>query len=433
MESRTDILIVGAGLTGLSAAWHLPARCRVRLVEMQPRPGGLAVTDEARGFRFDRTGHLLHLRHPAIARRLLGLMGGRMKILRRQSRIWSHGVYTRYPFQSNTFGLPPETAMECLLGYLDARENPPRIRIRSFLDFINVHFGEGFARHFMIPYNSKIWGVHPSQMTAAWCDRFVPVPQLGDVIAGAVGLHDRELGYNASFYYPPKGIGALPEAIASALPAAVMIEPGVEVLAVDWRRRTAALSGGETVHYEALISTMPLRELGRRLVAPPAAVRRATGLLRCEPLRYLDVALRRPVGTPFHWSYVPDPAIPFYRVGSYSNFSAQLAPPGRGSLYVELASRRPIAMRRVMPAVAGHLVDMKIIRKASDILFAVPRMLPYAYVVYDHSYTKAVGVLRAFLEKQGIFPAGRFGAWNYSAMEDALVMGMDAARRAAAR
>jgi protoporphyrinogen oxidase len=431
MDCSTDILVVGAGLSGLSAACHLDGGLRLRFIEKELRPGGLAVTDEVRGFRFDRTGHLLHLRHPHIKRWILGLMGRRLRVIHRQSRIWSHGVYTRYPFQSNTFGLPPRVARECLLGYLEARENPPRRPARTFLDFINAHFGKGFARHFMIPYNRKIWGVHPRDMTAAWCDRFVPVPLLEDVIDGAVGLHERELGYNVAFHYPASGIGLLAERLAQAARKRAAIEYGTGLASVDFRRRRAVLSSGETVRYERMISTLPLKVLGRLLEGAPGREARAFSLLRCNPLRYLDVALRRPSGTPYHWCYVPHPAVPFYRVGSYSNFSADLVPRGRGSLYVEMASRRPIDLKRTLPVVAAALEEMRIIRRPSDILFAIPKIIDYAYVVYDRHYMKAVPLLHGFLERHGIFSTGRYGNWNYSAMEDALVMGMDAARRAA--
>lgn len=429
MESRTDILIIGAGLTGLSAACQVRKKCRLRVIERQAGPGGLAVTDEEQGFRFDKTGHLLHLRHPAVRRWILRLMGERLTVVRRLSRIWSHGVYTRYPFQSNTFGLPPQVAKECLMGYLKVRETPPRIRIKSFLDFIHVHFGKGFAKHFMVPYNKKIWGVHPRAMTAAWCERFVPVPALEDVIDGAVGLHDRELGYNVDFHYPSHGIALLANRLAGAVQKDVEIDYGRSVLSVDYRKRRARLEGGETIQYDSLISTMPLKALGGRLDSPPRKVKTAVGLLRCNPLRYLNVALKKPAGTPYHWCYVPQEKIPFYRVGAYSNFSKHLVPPGRGSLYVELASRGPVNMRSVMPEVIKYLVEMKIIARASDILFAKPRLLDYAYVVYDHNYPKVVPLLHRFLEKEGIFSTGRYGSWNYSAMEDALVMGKETAER----
>ena len=68
MTSKTDILIIGAGLSGLSAAWHLPKKYKVRIVESSDKCGGLATTEEIDGFRFDQTGHLLHLHNVYIKR-----------------------------------------------------------------------------------------------------------------------------------------------------------------------------------------------------------------------------------------------------------------------------------------------------------------------------------------------------------------------------
>ena len=56
----------------------------------------------------------------------------------------------------------------------------------------------------MIPYNQKLWGVHPREITAAWCSRFVPIPKLEDVIAGAVGAVPPEMGYNIASSIPKR-------------------------------------------------------------------------------------------------------------------------------------------------------------------------------------------------------------------------------------
>ena len=91
------------------------------------------------------------------------------------------------------------------MGCLWLAQNKPEPN--NFEEFCLAHFGEGISRHFMIPYNTRLWGVHPSEITADWCSRFVPLPRLEDVIAGAVGMNDRELGYNVRFVYPRLGIG----------------------------------------------------------------------------------------------------------------------------------------------------------------------------------------------------------------------------------
>ncbi|HEU4406577.1 MAG TPA: FAD-dependent oxidoreductase [Polyangiaceae bacterium] len=427
--ARADVVVLGAGLTGLSAALELDrAGAPFRLLERAGRVGGHAVTDAEEGFRFDRTGHLLHLRDPALREEVVGWLGGECDAIERRSRVYSHGAYTRYPFQANTFGLPPAVAYECVLGFLRAREAPPGPEPETFEGHCLRAFGEGFARHFFLPYNEKMWGVPPRELTADWCGRFVPRPSLEDVVAGAVGLNDRELGYNASFLYPRRGIGALAEAMARRVGRRV--ELGRAPRAVDWRRRRLALEG-EEVGYRRLVSTAPLDALGRLLVDPPAEVRDAFARLACTSLYYLDVALDAPAGHDWHWAYVPEGRLPFYRVGVYSHFSPAMAPPGKASLYVELAGREPPGEAAVAGAIAG-LVEMGLVRRAGDVRFARVRRLEHAYVLFDRRRRGALDVILPFLSEHGIEPAGRYGSWTYASMEDALASGRAAARAALA-
>ena len=321
-------------------------------------------------------------------------------------------------------------AYECLRGYLEARERAPEAAPpQNFEEYCLLHFGEGFSKHFMIPYNQKLWGVHPREITAAWCSRFVPLPKLDDVLAGAVGLNDRELGYNQRFLYPRRGIGELTEALTAALQCPLHLQHAPQT--IDWRARKLLFADGE-VPYRALISTMPLDVLVASLRDAPAEVVAAGKRLMCTSLWYLDVALDVPCGQDLHWAYVPEPRYPFYRVGCYSNFSAALAPEGKASLYVELASREAPDLARLMPEVSAGLIDMKIIAKPEDIAFVEARRIDHAYVIFNHDYYAALEVLRPFLQDNGILSCGRYGTWTYSSMEDALVEGREAATQARA-
>jgi protoporphyrinogen oxidase len=162
----------------------------------------------------------------------------------------------------------------------------------------------------------------------------------------------------------------------------------------------------------------------------PEPVRQAAAKLRCSHLHYLDVALRRPSGKDFHWAYVPEEKYPFYRVGCYSHFSAALAPPGKSSLYVELAERAPPDLEQLLPQVVHGLIEMGVIDAADEIEFARARRIDYAYVIFDHQYFAALDVIRPFLDASRIISSGRYGDWNYSAMEDAILFGKAAAERA---
>jgi protoporphyrinogen oxidase len=160
--SSAPVQILGAGLTGMSAGHQLGEGYEIH--EKSDRPGGLVITSEERGYRFDRTGHLLHLRDAEMRRWVEQLLGESAIAVQRKSRIFSHGVYTRYPYQANTYGLPPRVAFECLYGFLQAlREQPQLPEPENFEQFCLRYFGEGFSRHFMIPIGS--WATTPSSST----------------------------------------------------------------------------------------------------------------------------------------------------------------------------------------------------------------------------------------------------------------------------
>lgn len=413
----------------MSAAFHLrQERIDCRLFERAPFPGGHAITVEEQGYRFDRTGHLLHLRDPKMRELALGWIRGGTLEIERRSRVFSHGVYTRYPFQANTYGLPPEVARRCLTDFVRAHFAPDKPSPRSFEEFCRVHFGDGISDEFMIPYNTKLWGVPPDKISAAWCSRFVPLPRLEDVIAGAVGCNDRELGYNARFTYPRLGIGQLSAGLAEA---AGPIELGRAPAAIDARARVLRFAD-EAVRYEALVSTIPLPSLVALLTDAPAEVREAASRLRCTSLHYLDVALNGPCRLPFHWIYVPEPRFPFYRVGCYSHFSSAMAPPNKASLYVELSDRQRPDVASLLPRLAQDLKTMGLVDSDHAIRFARLRTIEHAYVIFDDDHFPALEVIHPFLRSVGILSAGRYGGWNYSSMEDALLFGRDAAREARA-
>jgi protoporphyrinogen oxidase len=426
--SQIPVAILGAGLTGLAAALELQRlKIPYRIFERGARAGGHAVTVEDTGYRFDRTGHLLHLRSPELEREVLDMLGGDCVRIERRSRVFSHGVYTRYPFQANTFGLPPEVAYECLLGFVKAHFDPQGPEPKSFADFCLRHFGDGFSRHFMLPYNEKLWGVPPNEITAEWCQRFVPLPKLEDVVAGALGLPDPGLGYNARFLYPRSGIGALPTALARNIQP---IELGRSPRTIRARAQELVFDN-EVVHYETLINTAPLPILLACIDELPAEVREASSRLRSTSLYYLDLALSTRAQTDFHWVYVPEARYPFYRVGCYTEFSEALAPAGCSSLYVELADRNAPNLDTLLPRVTAGLEELGVIASASDVRFARLRKLDFAYVIYDFAYEGALASILPFLESVHVSSAGRYGGWNYSSMEDALLFGRSAARAVA--
>ena len=432
VDPSLPVVVLGAGLTGLSAAYHL--RRPALLVERGPQVGGHARSFRQDGFTFDVTGHWLHLREPQTRALVEGLFApGELVSVERRTRVYTHGALLPYPFQANLHGLPLEVVQECLVGFVEARERAARgeLPAASFEAFAEARFGRGIARHFFVPYNTKLWGMHPNRLTAEWVSRYIPIPDVAQVVGGAIGLAQEGLGYNANFLYPAAGgIDALARRLAAALPAAVQTVLGSDVEAVDPARRRVKLAAeADWRGYAALISTLPLPELIRRIADVPPAVREAAAALRWVRWRYLDVATRRPVPADYHWAYVPELRYPFFRVGVYSNAVASMAPPGCSSLYVELSDRAgPIDLAGVLRG----LVEVGALAAVDDVLFTAEREIEYAYVVFDDDHAAATRTIFAWLAQVGIHSCGRYGAWVYNSMEDSVIQGREAAAWATA-
>jgi protoporphyrinogen oxidase len=424
-----EVVIAGGGLAGLSAAYHLGSGWR--LVERDDRVGGLARTDDVDGFLFDWTGHYFHARDPYIRRWVSeDLLAGRIVEVTRKARVFSQGVFTHYPYQINTHGLPAETVAECVLGFVKAQATRWEGEPKSFGEFVLRYMGEGFAKHFMIPYNRKLYQVDLDELSPAATGRFVPRPTMEQVVRGALGLSEEAAGYNAQFWYPREGgMEALPRALAARLRGPV--ETGVSVRGVDVHRRRVQISDGRELPYDALIWTLPLRALAELCpdTSAPAPVREAAAKMRAVSVSVVELGAKGEARhEPFHWCYFPESEFKFYRIGSPSAVHAALAPKGHRSYSVEFAHRGAVDADALKEAAIAGLERCGIVRR-DELVLVRARTIPVAYVLFDRDYEAARNALLAFAREHGIVPAGRYGLWEYSSMEDALLTGKAAAER----
>lgn len=434
------LIIVGAGLTGLSCAYHLGRD--YLLVEKENEPGGIVrtrVRETPQGpFLCDGTGHWLHLRNPEMQKLVPTLLRDGLVEYERKAVIHLYDTITPYPFQANTYGLPREVVLECLLGLLEARhpedfgQKPPSGKPANFRECVERLFGTGICRHFMVPYNEKLLGVKLEEISATYADRFIPQPSLEDVVKGSLGFSREALGYNAKFVYPREGgIGALSQGFADALPSPPRY--GVSVTEVDLAKKTVALSDGTNARYRHLLNSMPLLSFLSLVESQlPKTVRAAAARLRATTVYYFDVGVRGPGAgsSDYHWIYFPEPQFIFYRVGSYSAVHREAAPEGCRSYYVEMSGGIAELLKRPEDLKARVLADLKkanILADDDEILFMDLRTIPCAYVIFDEHYESARQTVLDWLGQQSVLTHGRWGGWNYGGMEDAMLEGKAAA------
>ena len=423
-------VIAGGGLAGLSCARELGSG--FTLLEAEPRVGGLARTEVVDGFSFDFTGHWLHARDQTV-RQLVEQrwLRGNILTVERRALIHSEGAWTEFPYQHNLHGLPARTIAECVIGFVQAtlgesgralRERP----LRNAAEFIRRHLGEGFARHFMDPYNRKLFTVPCEDLSPEWGGRFIPRPTLEEVVRGALGIAAGGAGYNATFWYPREGgIEALPRGIAADIAGGEM-RLGARIAALDLDARSARLASGEEIRYGELVFTLPLSSLAR-LLDGPAEVLDAARKLRSVSVTIVEIGADDIGGKRFHWAYFPEERFRFYRVGSPSEVNPRLAPEGTRSFAVEFSHRGPADPAPLAAHAVEALHDLGLLDRARVRLVRT-RTIPVAYVLFDHDHAAARSYLLAHLRERGVHAAGRYGSWEYSSMEDAILSGREAAR-----
>jgi protoporphyrinogen oxidase/glycosyltransferase involved in cell wall biosynthesis len=454
-KSHYRRVIIGGGPTGLSAAYHLGAD--TLLLDRNDTVGGWCRSIADQGFTFDHAGHIMFSNDPYVLKMYQVLLGDNVHWQNREAWVYSKGVYTRYPFQGALYGLPPKVITECVMGAIEARygmaedeamearqiddccadgttdvcnaDQSVKGQVRNFEQFIYKVWGRGIAKHFAVPYNRKLWTVPLAEMETSWLGGRVPLPNLEEIIAGALEPVAKPMGPNARFGYPLKGgFQALMNGFLPHIKG--RIELGAEVVRVLPRERIVALRDGRRYRYDDLISTMPLPELIKAIgdQAPPA-VRAAAKGLRHVSIRCVNIGIDR-VATDKHWIYYPEDTI-FHRIFVQGNASPGCNPPGGFGFTCEISyspyKPLPVDGAALIARAIEDCRKVGMIQEGDRILCAHQVDMPYAYVLYDHDRARNVEICKAWLKQFGITLAGRYSEWEYYNSDHALLAGKKAA------
>ncbi|MCX5714294.1 MAG: FAD-dependent oxidoreductase, partial [Candidatus Omnitrophica bacterium] len=339
--------------------------------------------------------------------------------------IYACSQYIRYPFQANLYGLPPKIVEECLLGFIEASRNGLHASkgATNFLDWIYHTFGEGIARHFMVPYNTKFWTLSPKKMTCEWLDGFIPVPCMDHVVEGAIEESLRQFGYNSRFWYPKTGgINELPLAFAKKIKN-IHTNCGVE--RIDIQRKEITLSSGAREKFDYLISTLPLPEFPRLAEGMPKEINKLFNKLKWNSIFNLNLGIEKTDRTKRHWVYFPADDFCFFRAGFYHSFSSSLVPQDKSSLYIEVSysKDKPVDKNNLSLAIKRDLKKVGLMSEGDQVCAEDVNDIKYGYPIYDEHYALARSSIIKYLAKNAILPCGRYGSWRYFSMENTILDG----------
>jgi protoporphyrinogen oxidase len=422
------IAILGGGISGVALARMLAADAhRVVVLEAGDRPGGLCKSRRYGEFTFDEAGgHILFSKDQKVLDWQLARCGGEAGTVRtvRNTKIRWHDRWVPYPFENGVGHLTKDAIVDCLAGYVesfaDRRAGAPCPA--NFGDWIQWRMGSGFARHFMVPYNEKIWKCDLRQMASDWVAGRVPEAPIEDIVRSAVGLDTEGYTHQSVFWFPREG-GFETMVRGAVRDGGFTLHCNTPAQRVE-RRGSGYAVNGEA--FDLVVNTVPLPQIEPAIAEIPDPIRADIRALRPISLINLMIGVKvdEPL-PPLSWIYLPFPEQgPTNRVTYFSNYSPQNAPTGHGSFLAEVTHRgelQPDAgwLRDVVKA-----LDRAGILRADQVVLTEWCNNKFAYIDQDLSFRERIGRVRKWFDSSGYLTFGRFGRYEYHNSDQCIARAM---------
>ncbi|HUP97436.1 MAG TPA: FAD-dependent oxidoreductase [Usitatibacter sp.] len=412
-----DVVVIGAGPAGLGAALALGDTAVV--LEHGPDAGGLCATVALGGAVFDLGGHSFHTPHPTIRELVFGAVA--MEEQAREAWCVVGGEWIPYPFQKNFGKLRDRTIVrECREGL----ERRSTVAPRNLDEHLEGRYGAGITRHFLRPYNEKLWGPDLTRLTTEWtAQRMAASTDAPEAFSTEGGVRT-PLQSDTRVAYPARGgYGEIFRSLAKRVPR---IRFGASVASIDTRLRSLATARGERLHWKRIVSTLPLPVLLDLLPDVPAPLRGAVRRLVALPVTLVLIALESRLETPIQRIYFPGNEFPGHKVVVNHNSSASLrALPNHGVLVeVSAGGGRASNAELLCKEVIAGLRSVRLLRDRDKVAATRVIELSRAYPVPTHERAAIVDDARTWLAERGISSVGRFGEWAYINADEALYRGL---------
>lgn len=439
------IAVIGAGPAGMTAAFQLSKSLgseinRLDVYEKSPQVGGLSKSIGLWDQRVDLGPHRFFSHDPRINALWLEVVGDKYEIVNRQTRIYYKNNFFDYPVRAfNALrGLGPLEALRCLASYGAERMFPTK-DTSTFEGWVTSRFGKRLYSIFFKTYSEKLWGIPCTELDSDFASQRIKKLSLLEAVKNAFagGKRNRHATLVDQFAYPVGGTGSVYEAMKTAIESrggSVLMNTGIEAVTSEGGRVTGVrLESGETVHYDHVVSSMPISLLVERLPDVPGHVLEMNRQLRFRNTILVYLRVDNPSLFADQWLYIHDSTVKMGRVTNFRNWVPDLYGKETATILcleywcyfedelwskdekelVELATREIIQTGLVGQ---GQVMDGKIVR------------LPRCYPVYFRGYREVLEPVETYLGSvEHLHVIGRYGAYKYNNQDHSILMGMRAA------
>jgi len=418
-------LIIGAGPTGLGAAYQL-SKLNVKdylVLEKESAPGGLCRTFKKGDFYFDNCTHIVFTNRERV-KNLLKDIGCEMTAYSRSAWVHAYDKLLHFPFQTAVADFPDDKKIEVIMDIarqhftLHSKELPS-----NYLQYLYNNFGRVLCKDFMIPYNEKIWKTKLDQISLSWVKAKMPPLDLKMLLEGLF-KPVKPWGLHSNLSYPNKnGFGDIINNLYNSIEDANShFKFNTNIVAIDSKNKTVILSDNSNIKYEYLISTMPINRL-----LDIVGLKYSPHEYRYSKVVTTAVGFKVPSTDSFgeykkkadwfQWCYFGDEDVPFFRLFNVSSVMKQPDPDYRTFLFDHTYTMDQVFSEEYLNDLVTEdirLATKKGFMDVEDVILETQtKVSEYGYPVPTLQRDEALKRDHYLLEAMDIYSRGRFGGWRY--------------------
>ena len=441
-----DVIIIGAGPAGLTAAYELSdSNKRVLVLEKKPQVGGLAETKVFGDYRYDIGPHRFFTKNQEVYDLFLNVLDKDAVEVNRKTRILFKNSYFDYPLTpvNALFGLGIFESISIGLSYIFARIKSyiGITKINNFEDWVVDRFGRKLFNNFFKNYTEKVWGIDCSDIGSDWAAQRIKGLSLSTAIKFALFPNSKKRPKTLvdKFYYPKLGAGMLWEKFEE-----IIINKNTDIAKEKIVTGIVKKSQGFIVSFKDtegnekseetknIFFSNPLLEFIDIFDGDvPQKVIKSAKSLNYRNHISVHVTVDKKLFDD-NWIYIHSPNVNMARIADFTNFSEAMSVGDNYPLTLEYFcfENDEIWNKRNDEIIEFGLKELRSIFNVEfNIVHSAVSRSPKAYPVIKTGYQVHIDIIKEWLSSlPNIIAIGRSGMFKYNNQDHAMATGLYAAR-----